>query len=401
MKNLLTLLLLCISTACFAQINFEPGYFINEQGIKSECLIKNVAWKNNPVSFEYKASETAPVQTGSITTVKEFSVSGYRFVKHTVDIDKSSIKTGSLSTHREPELTKETLFLKVLAEGDATLYEYEETNLVRYFYSTAATAPTQLVYKVYLEGTDIKYNNMFRQQLHNLMGAKQGKGSIENLKYQKDPLVKLFTAYNGTTGNAYTTENGQNKTILNFKITPGVNFNRLEATRKASPDNVVSDFDNKTAFRIGIEIELILPFNNKKWALYADPNFSKYSDSYTVSANGVTQSWDADYSYIEIPVGVRHYMYLGKEARLFIDAGYSFSFAGTGKLKLDYSSPFSTFSHDPEFNSAPNATLGIGFSYSRFSIEARYHFNRNILEKYIAWKGEFKSAGIILGYRFL
>ena len=52
--NLFLLIAILYQTASFAQINFEPGYIINNQGVKTECFIRNVAWKNSPVTFDYK-----------------------------------------------------------------------------------------------------------------------------------------------------------------------------------------------------------------------------------------------------------------------------------------------------------------------------------------------------------
>lgn len=49
-------LLFCFATIlfgfnCFSQVTFENGYFIGENTEKTEALIKNVDWKNNPTSL--------------------------------------------------------------------------------------------------------------------------------------------------------------------------------------------------------------------------------------------------------------------------------------------------------------------------------------------------------------
>ena len=64
MKRILPFLALLAFTASFSQITYQPGYFINNSGSKTECLIKNVAWKDNPVEFDYKLSEGADNQKG-------------------------------------------------------------------------------------------------------------------------------------------------------------------------------------------------------------------------------------------------------------------------------------------------------------------------------------------------
>ncbi len=75
-QTLLLAFLLATATHAFSQITFENGYFINDEGQKIECLIKNVDWRSNPTKFEYKVSADASAQTASITTVKEFAING-------------------------------------------------------------------------------------------------------------------------------------------------------------------------------------------------------------------------------------------------------------------------------------------------------------------------------------
>ena len=54
MKNLLVISFLFYLTFSYSQITFEKGYFISNDGIKTECFIKNLDWRNNPTEFEYK-----------------------------------------------------------------------------------------------------------------------------------------------------------------------------------------------------------------------------------------------------------------------------------------------------------------------------------------------------------
>ena len=47
-KQLLFLLTIILSFNCYSQISFEKGYYINNSYQKTNCLIKNIDWKNNP-----------------------------------------------------------------------------------------------------------------------------------------------------------------------------------------------------------------------------------------------------------------------------------------------------------------------------------------------------------------
>ncbi|WP_417619381.1 hypothetical protein [Oceanihabitans sediminis] len=71
-KNLLFILIVILSANCYSQIIYENGYYIDNSGNKVDCLIKNVDWKDNPTSFEYKLTENSDKNIATLNTVKEF-----------------------------------------------------------------------------------------------------------------------------------------------------------------------------------------------------------------------------------------------------------------------------------------------------------------------------------------
>ena len=43
--------------------------------------------------------------------------------------------------------------------------------------------------------------------------------------------------------------------------------------------------------------------------------------------------------------------------------------------------------------------MGVGYNYNqKYSVEFRYHTNRDILTDYNAWNSDFKTISIIFGY---
>ena len=69
---------------------------------------------------------------------------------------------------KNPTFQEEQLFLKVLIEGKASLYEYVEVGLQRYFYTVDSSNIEQLVFKSYKVDRDlVAKNNMYKQQLYN------------------------------------------------------------------------------------------------------------------------------------------------------------------------------------------------------------------------------------------
>ena len=58
MRQLLLLLISqFILVGLSAQISFEQGYFINNEGTKTICSIKNIDWRNNPLRWCRKAGQ--------------------------------------------------------------------------------------------------------------------------------------------------------------------------------------------------------------------------------------------------------------------------------------------------------------------------------------------------------
>ena len=91
MKKLLLVLLVFSLQFISAQIKFEKGYLITNDGERKEVLIKNKDWLNNPTEFTYKIAESTEEITGNIANVKEFQVYGYnKLVRYKGKVDVSA-----------------------------------------------------------------------------------------------------------------------------------------------------------------------------------------------------------------------------------------------------------------------------------------------------------------------
>jgi hypothetical protein len=118
MKKFFLLLFLIISLYSNSQIIFEPGYYIDDDNVRVDGLIKNLDWDQNPDSFEFKLTENSVQEELSIDFVKEFGVlDKIKYERHFVNIDRASIIIGELSSVRGNQFTQENLFLKVLVDG--------------------------------------------------------------------------------------------------------------------------------------------------------------------------------------------------------------------------------------------------------------------------------------------
>ncbi len=403
-------LVLCITTTLLlsitltAQINFERGYFIKENNEKVECLIKNEDWKNNPTNFEYRLNSSSQVLKNNIASVKEFGVLGKsKYVRDYVEIDRSSENIRKLTSLKNAILYKEKLFLKVIIEGKASLYSYNDGSLQRFFYKINNEDIKQLIYKKYKASTNkIGSNERYKQQLLTDLKCQDiNLGKIENLNYNRSDLVRLFTTYNICSNSENTNyTNKDSYDFFNLNVRPRLRSSSLTVSNSVLPSRNTM-FDRKLSFGIGLEAELVLPFNKNKWSLILEPTYQRYKNSVTKSAdiiNGGTITATVDYSSLEIPVGIRHYLFLNDNSKFFLN----------GSLILDISSESSiiyTRSDGSFLESIPvadatgNLAIGLGYVYNnRYSVEIRYQLDRDILGDYRSWNSGYNTTAIIIGY---
>jgi hypothetical protein len=413
MKNPLIIAFFFYFTFSYSQITFEKGFFISNDGTKTECFIKNIDWKNNPTEFKYKIQindTQSLIQT--IMTVQEFGINNVsRYKRLNVKIDQSSDNPNNLSTKENPIWKEEILFLKLLIEGDATLYSFSRENQTRYFYETKNTSLEQLIYKKYLSydenvGADnIMVNNQYRQQLYNNVKCDNiSERDMQEVAYKKSALIKYFSTYNSCGTNSVV--NYENKVTENqfiLKITSGIDLASLSISDPNPYNNKSTEMDTKAIFKIGIEGEYILPYNKNKWSLFINPTYQKYEAENTfVKNNGfgaigkdITYHLKANYNSIEVPIGIRHYLFLNETSKIFINIAYVFGVLG--KTTLEYSDNTSV-------ESLSRNNLAVGFGYNlkkRYSAEVRFNAPRQILSDYISWSAKYSTIGILFGYRIL
>lgn len=375
----------------YSQINFKDGYFINEENQKINCLIKDLGWGSNPQSVEYKISQNGKIETADLDTVKEFGIgSAIKYIRRTVKIDFSSDKIGHLSNEKAPEFTEKQIFLKVLLEGKASLFQYKEGDLIYYFFSTDTTDIRPLIYKKYKSDQgNVKENNQFRQQLFVNFGVECfDSEEFKRLKYYTKDLIRLFIKYNECQKVEFVDfRENQPKMIFNLHMKAGLNQNTLSVKNfKASSVNM--EFEAENNFKIGFESEFVLPVHGYKWSFALEPTYQYFKDKQQLDYETVT----IDYQYLDLAFGIRHYFYFGSNSKLFLNGLLLFSIDMNSSI--DYSSGTVL-----DIKTYPNFAAGFGYQfYDMFSLEFRYQTKRQILADYVNWDAKFNSLSLILGF---
>ncbi|QGK75201.1 autotransporter outer membrane beta-barrel domain-containing protein [Flavobacterium sp. SLB02] len=403
---LLLVLTLFLSINCYSQVVFENGYFIDPTNKKTDCLIENLDWKNTPLNFRYKLPGSDDIITADLKAIKEFAIAGEsKYLRTSVKIDRSSKFIEEMSTEKNPIFKEETLLLKVLIEGKASLYLYDEGSLTRFFYKVNGSEIKQLVYKPYLvnENSSVAKNNYFREQLFiDLKCDNILQREYENLNYDRRGLLKLFVKYNKCSDTNFTEfEKKEKKDLFNLTVRPRLNSSLLSMS-SSNVDFYNVKFDSKSNIGVGLEAEFIFPFNRNKWALIVEPTYQYYKNEKTketTSLLGGQVTAKVDYKSIELPIGLRHYFFLKNDSKIFINASYLVDFALNSKIELFRKDGSSINSLDVKSRST--LALGVGGKlHDKYSIELRYIIDRSIVKDYIFVNSSFSTASLILGYSF-
>lgn len=402
LKPNLLVFLLSFTCVINAQTQYEKGYFIDNSQNKVECLIKNLDWKNNPENITYKSSETSEQKVADLNSISKFEIYDIAiYNREEVDLDVNSTKANKLDYSEKLDLKKQTVFLKLLVGGKANLYVYQDANLKRFYYQIDDGEIAILIQKEYINSDNkIVENQNYKGQLYyDLKCSSLDLSTIQNTDYVQSDLMALFEAYNSCSNKSlYIFKEKRRKNAFHLKIRPGINFANVNYDSVGDNFVIITDFEfnQEVSFRLGIELEYILPFNNNKWALIFEPTYQYYNTEKTFDISPDSpvariETATVEYSSIEFPFGFRHYSHLNDNSRLFFN--FSVIFDTSFKSNIKY------LNTDYEIKSVSNFAFGAGYSYkNKYSIEARLFSKRELLNTFPATKAGYKNVSVIFGY---
>ncbi|PWW26011.1 outer membrane beta-barrel protein [Chryseobacterium sp. AG844] len=412
MKKTLSGLIFFSIASFYAQVKFEKGYIIDQNNTKKEVLIKNKGWVSNPDSFVFKTDENSAEDKGTTSTIKEFGIyNDAKYVTYNGEIDYSSDDISSFSYTKEPKLVKSSVFLKELVTGNKKLYIYKG-HITRYFYSESDAIIHPLIYKKYFfngNSSQVATNDQYLDQLKTIFSDNSDVQTLVNrTQYTASSLTKIFKAYNSKNSDSSTTNqiNDQNFTEnkkqakFNLAIRPGINF---YAPLKLEDSYSNPGFSSTSNFRVGLEAELVLPFNKNKWSIILEPTYSQYTNKKTTirTEDNLYNITMDSYSSINIPVGIRYSMFLNDKSKIFVNAAiniFNIKTSSPSSIDVDYDGKVFDNIALASNQSFRGSSLGAGFTYNnKFSIEARFNNRTNILYKDLP-HADLKSVSLILGY---
>lgn len=355
-----------LANSIYSQSNFYKGFFISNDGIKTECFIKYTSPTSTPVVFEYKMNDGDPIQKMNFNDFKIAEIPGItKFVKATVEMDRYTKNINFIDTNREISLKSETHLLRVLQEGVYTLYIYEEKGLVRFFYSGKNSVIKELLYKKYYSDntlTSLAENTTYKRQLWNDVKCENTKESeVQKLDLRQDDLEKYFEKANScvSEGKAIVKYKKKDFGYINLKVSGLLNSTKLSDDKLGS----------KISVGLGAECEYVLPFNHSKFSIVLEPNYFGVNKLANQDVNGVNKTFETHLSIFDLPLGVRYCVYKDDEFRVFLGVSGSLikSVYYTEKINSDYY----------QYNglNAKQNSVGLGIGYKKFDLEFKYYID--------------------------
>lgn len=384
-KHLLIPLFLSVCFVSSAQVKFKEGYIINNRHERIPCLIRNAGGEESTMNYEYKLNNSKDVHKMELSKIEEFGIGDeLKCIRALISIDMSRERIKNMRD-TVSQWEEGHAFLNVLVEGkSASLYSYHDYGAPLFFFRREESNIVPLVYKKYqIEITpnfvqETLNDNSFRDQLNEYLACNNQKNA-DRISYTKKDLVRYFEDYNKCKNGSYTvykTSQVKNGILL---LKPGVSLNSVQLGIQNPIDagpKIYFEKENSVGF--GIEAEYIFPFNRYEWSVFAEANYLIYKTSNVAAGSEINPSlyrgYAIDFKSIEFPVGLKYYVNLDKNNRLFVKAAYV-PYAILSRSYIAFSE-----SHREKFSASSHLLFGLGYNYRNLGVEFRYYTPTDITQ---------------------
>lgn len=335
MKNLILTLLFLASLNVCSQNKWENGKIEFEDGAILECQIKNENWSDNPESIKY-INQNGIESTAGLTALKSFEIlNTIKYIKAAVDVETSSQNLNELTATREAFFENKITLLKVLIDGKADLFVYENKGRTRYFYRVDENTIKPLIFKSYLHNnTHIMTNKDFVYQLNTEVSCGDSKLAVNKINYREKDLIKYFEKYNECSNSTITKYTPNNKAELNINLFAGLSL--IKSKFESEPDYYINNSNsNVTTFRFGSQFELMLPVRKRNLSVFAELSYLSLSTSYVEYAQpNFTSNTSLKINKIDFLLGSKYYFFLNEKSSIYFEGYYSIASVNAGENEL-------------------------------------------------------------------
>jgi hypothetical protein len=391
----LTLLFACSNSLLLAQVNYQPATVVNKEGKILNGQINYQNWERNPLGILFKQGENGKVIRYTPADIQSFQVEGDTYISAVVSVDKTPRETQHLTYASKPIIVQDTVFLSLYVKGKAKLYSLIDRDSKQHFYiEKDSSGKQELIYIRFLKeiqrNTTIQKNERYKGQLTYFFSECPGlKKQIQKLDYRAEDLIDLFTDFNQCVDPANKDNEvlgkGEDKAQLEIGFVAGATLTTIKFSSTLSYFDYLTQNHYSNSFNpgFGVSLNIILPRNRGKWAIYNEFTYKAYHFEQSFS-----QVTSPDY-YINSTVkfgaksikmfNLLRYQIPDKKVRMFFQMGFStgFVFSSENDIKIEkYFYDQYNEEHRKAIEGYRNieigVALGLGAAYRKFSFEFRY-----------------------------
>jgi hypothetical protein len=407
-KNIITIGIIILTSllphTSIGQSNYISGYIINSESDTIDGFIDYRNWAKNPLEIQFKTDTQSTSANYSPSEINGFGAMNEIYVSGVVELfDKSEYDESSSKTLFKTKT--DTVFLQALVMGEKSLFHFQNSNGVNFFYILQDSSYNLLIYRKFTKHTDqgnvVKENNKYLGQLNlYLYDCETIFSKLEKTSYDKQNLTKLFSYYYSHS-NAEITYN-KNVEKIQTKIGVLVGGSRSALWFK-SPNNfqtlVSTGFSSSLDFSGGVSFEFVLPRNRRKWSIYTDLIYTSYDVSGVTDHTGFETTSNFKNSYIKLNTMIKYTIPI-KGISLFLNGGMS---NGIAVYQSDsYTTKFRKYSSPVFDETRPHEQgiiIGTGLIYKKFSLDLRSEWS-NGFSVYSDLKSYIQRTYVYLGFVF-
>ncbi len=398
MRLTLLLAFLLFTTLVRAQSEFEPGYLVTSEGERKAVEIYNYDWSDNPTSFRYRTSADS-VFRAEIGEVREFGLDDgrFRYLRATVPIDQSEDQDWELSTSETPEYREQTVFLEWLVDGEADLLYWQDDDLRRFFFRVGPEPIQPLISRRYRQGQLIFEQTTYRGQLRSEVNCDINDRELRVLAYSRKNLTAYFRGYNACRGVDFVVASRQpegRRVSVNLRAGGSYSGGRMLLSNGIG-GHVTKTIEYTPAPRLGLEVEMMLPFLNNRWAVIGEMYYRRLTTNSSMESR---EKVAIHLRSVNFPVGVRRYLHLGGGKAIFVSAGGMLQFPTRSFITSYNGSGARSF--NASWNFGVQAAAGLQFN-DRLKVEAQFHHDQDVLQDYIYYSTYLRGISLLASYRVL
>ena len=382
----------------FCQQNLVIGGIITNSQDTLKGYIDDRGWNINPSAISFTQSLDEPTTSYSPSEIGGVIIGDQLvYLSQITLIDITPIKDRELKFSPKQEVVKETVFLKLLVEGQIQLlYLKDQKQKDHFFIRQGSSSPEELIFIRYLIEDNgsirIASSNIYKDQLLGYLDHPSMKRKIGNAKYTHASLTQLFQTYHALIGETDSEIlSSREKALARFGLLIGGNLTRMTFEGDVKREISQANYTHHPGIYAGGIFELVFPTWQQKLSLYNEVSIKYYrlEGMYEQPFSSYTGTTEFDLSELKILNILRYRYPITPTLKFNVGGGVSSNFtlkkdnSLITSLNLTPNSPVQTAPafQDEQFKNYDLGFVGfIGLSSNKLLLDAKIESNSGISE---------------------